>query len=136
MKELSKNMSQAMDKMLKAFYHVGEKHLFHFGQLPYAKFKPKASGKKMFNQPANVFLVTMPTPALEAKGKPFISKFGVNMGLSSGSSRLTGTARWGQTDARRTVATPKRGYTTRVDFTPGTACIVLPFHGPESPERL
>jgi len=113
-------VNQALQSVLPAGSGNHKLH-FHFGQMPYTTFKTKNfSGTKWFNQPATVLVVTMPEGALTAMGKPFIGKFGGNLGLSSQNSRLTGTGDISKADNKRTVATPKSGYRTTMDFNPGT----------------
>lgn len=62
---------------------------FHFGQLPYARFRAAASGQQLFNQPPVALVVTLPTGSLQRIARPFMGDFGVRLGhLSSGSSPL------------------------------------------------
>jgi hypothetical protein len=90
----------------------------HFGQAPYARFRPgrrywsAPSGAELFQQPAHLVMVTLPTSDLVARGQPFMSSFGAKLGdLSSANSPLAAEA-GGQHKA------PKRGWKDAVDFRP------------------
>lgn len=62
---------------------------FHFGQLPYARFRANASGQQLFHQPPVALVATLPTAAMQRIARPFMGDFGVRLGsLSSGSSPL------------------------------------------------
>lgn len=91
---------------------------FHFGQAPYARFRPgsrtwdRPSGAEMFNQPPVVLLVTQPVADLLSRGRPFMTAFSVKLGsLSSASSPLAA-----QSNGVRTP--PKRGWKNGTDFRP------------------
>ncbi|MFM2152032.1 MAG: hypothetical protein RL199_467 [Pseudomonadota bacterium] len=111
---LAKGAQYAMRdaKIPDGFPHV------HFGQAPYARFRPgrrtwsSPSGAELFQQPAHLVMVTLPTADLVARGQPFMSSFGAKLGsLSSAQSPLAAEA-GGQHKA------PKRGWQDAVDFRP------------------
>lgn len=112
-----RTMVRALNASIQSAGFTGNgSHHFHFGMVPYARFRPSADASTLFRQMPVVLLVTQPTSDLISRGRPFIGQFGVNLGLSSANSSLraeTSVAQGGP------VAPPKRGYRNFVDFTPG-----------------
>jgi hypothetical protein len=96
--------------------------LFHFGQMPYARFKPIAhvgpqgSRAGLFNQPPVVVMVTAPTSYLTSVGQPFMGHFGVQLGGLSSKDRAKDKD---YSNSTRNKTASKRGFVDSVDFKPG-----------------
>lgn len=83
---------------------------FHFGQLPYARFRPVASGEAQFSQPSVALIVTHPTNALVQRARPYMNNFGVRLGaMTSAASPLM--QRYGSGSQAS-----NRGFRTSTDF--------------------
>lgn len=91
---------------------------FHFGQLPYAHFKPEMNrlGSDWFKQPPSLAFITLPTAALLSKGRPFMTSFEVRLGaLHSASSKLA--AENGLSTAQ--LRNKRGGYRSGLEHRPG-----------------
>lgn len=95
---------------------------FHFGQVPYARFRPTADAQLWFRQPPTIVSVTAPTADIVRRGKPFMSGFGARLGLSSANSTLmrpswdTGPFRAGSRGRNNSFRAAKRGYSHYTEF--------------------
>lgn len=120
-----KPIEKAVGKVMQNAVLSGDgKHHFHFGQTPYARYRPgsgfawqRPSGAELFKQPPVILIVTVPKSELLARGKPFIGSFGARIGsLNTQSSKLDT-----QYNSNQNLKSkgPKRGYRNSVDFAPG-----------------
>lgn len=115
-------MQQSLQQFIQQNFRNSPLPHIHFGQMPYARFRPQPSAETLFNQPAVAVLVTMPTTELETRGAPIVSRYGANLGLSSANSTLA-------RDYNGLKQPPRRGYTTGVDMRPGQALAGAPVAG-------
>jgi hypothetical protein len=95
------------------------RHHFHFGMVPYARFRPSADASTLFRQMPVLVLVTQPTSDLVSRGRPFIQPINASLGLNSATSQLRNELGFA------TSAPPRRGYRNTLDFTPGDSPLGL-----------
>jgi hypothetical protein len=92
--------------------------LFHFGMMPYARFRPttvaslnQPSGTQLFNQPPVLQMVTLPKAALQAMGQPFLGN-GQGWGFRIGGLRASAR------DGLGGHVASKQGYVDKLTYQP------------------
>lgn len=117
-RSFAQGMHGGIDGMHLPFAH------FHFGQMPYARFKPNMNrmGTDWFQQPPSLAFITLPTAALLSRGRPFMTSFEVRLGaLNSASSKLA--AENGQSTAQ--LRNKRGGYRSGLEHRPGDSFMGL-----------